>query len=142
MAYNAAFFSLYENLFLVLKSELGKKQALFLFRKIMEKGLKAAYDKMGFNVGKPREFVQVVRARDKSVGLIVKFPIVEKNRIVYQFWTDPFPNLKGKISANELDNTYMQFKVHYLLGKKWNYKTTKHIWKGDKITEHVIEKKK
>jgi hypothetical protein len=26
----------------------------------------------------------------------------------------------------------------YLLGGGWSYKTTKHIWRGDSFTEHVI----
>lgn len=140
MAYNSVFFGLYKNLFIILKSELGTKKAVQLFRKIMVFGLKKAYDARGFSKGKPSEFARVVGARDDSVGLKVKFPVIEKNRVVYQFWTDPFPGLKGKVSAKEMDSTYMQFKVDYLLGKGWKYHTTKHFWKGDRYTEHVIER--
>ena len=43
MKYNAAFFGLYENLFLELKKEFGSRVALALFRVLMEKGLKTAY---------------------------------------------------------------------------------------------------
>ncbi len=140
MAYNQAFFGLYTNLFLVLKKESGSKKALKIFREIMEKGLKTAYDNLGFRKGVPAEFARVVGERDKSVGLKVKFPVVSKDKIVYQFWADPFPGLKGKVGAHELDDTYMHFKVAYLLGPNWKYRTTKHLWKGSRFTEHVIEK--
>ncbi|MEW6295078.1 MAG: hypothetical protein AB1467_02140 [Candidatus Diapherotrites archaeon] len=139
--YNGAFFGLYENLFLVIKKECGEKKALKLFTKIMVKGLKKAYDKMGFKKGKPEDFVKVVGARDKGVGLKVRFPKITQKEIVYQFYTDPFPNLKGKVSPEKLDAAYMQFKVNYLLGNNWQYKTRKHIWKGDNCTEHLITKK-
>jgi hypothetical protein len=135
--YNTAFFSLYENLFLVLKDNFGEEKALELFRQIMEKGLKKAYDSSGFQRGNPQEFARVVGARDESVGLYVKFPEVTENRIVYQFHTDPFPGLKGHVALEKLDDTYMAFKVRYLLGENWSYTTTKHIWR-DEFTEHVI----
>jgi len=141
MEYNSAFFGLYQNLFLVLESELGRSRAIELFGKIMVMGLKKAYDASSFSRGNPEDFARVVGARDNSVGLRVEFPIVENRRIVYQFWTDPFPGLKGKIEPEELDATYMQFKVSYLLGDNWYYKTTKHIWHGNDCTEHVIEEK-
>lgn len=140
MVYNVAFFGLYQNFFLVLKAEFGEPRALELFRQVMERGLKAAYDKMGFKKGNPKEFARVVGERDKSVGLKVKFPIVSKDKIVYQFWTDPFPGLKGQVAARLLDDTYMRFKVEYLLGNDWKYSTTKHLWNGSKYTEHLIEK--
>ena len=50
MAYNIAFFGLYQNFFLVLKAEFGEPRALELFRQVMEKGLKVAYDNMGFKI--------------------------------------------------------------------------------------------
>ena len=141
MNYNKAFFGLYENWFLVLKEELGEAKALELFTKVMCFGLGKAYDSMGFKKGFAKEFARVVGARDDSVGLCVEFPEVSEKRIVYQFHTDPFPGLKGKVAPEKLDATYMQFKVDYLLGAGWSYKTTKHLWKGDKFTEHVITKK-
>jgi hypothetical protein len=138
--YNAAFFGLYENTFLVLKQNLGEQQALELFSQIMEKGLKKAYDTSGFEQGSPQNFAKVVGERDRNVGLHVEFPEITKNRIVYRFHTDPFPNLKGHVEHEKLDDTYMDFKVRYLLGEDWTYKTTKHLWDGDEFTEHIITK--
>lgn len=141
MDYNKAFFGLYENWFLVLKEEIGEERAIELFTKVMVLGLKKAYDAMGFGKGVAKEFARVVGARDDSVGLRVEFPEVSENRIVYQFHTDPFPGLKGKVAPEKLDATYMRFKVDYLLGQGWSYMTTKHLWRGDSFTEHVITKK-
>ncbi|MBI3190765.1 hypothetical protein HYZ41_03615 [archaeon] len=140
MQYNAAFFGTHEAYFLILKELKGEKFALDATGKVMKRGLGKAYDSTGFVKGSPKDFVRVVGERDRSVGLKVKFPAVSDNKIVYQFHTDPFPNLKGKVKPGNLDATYMDFKVNYLLGKDWKYKTTKHIWKGDEYTEHVIEK--
>ena len=92
--YNVAFFGLYENTFLILKQEFGEEKALELFKQIMEKGLKKAYDSMGFQRGNPTSFARVLEERDRSVGLHVNFPEINENRIIYQFYTDPFPNLK------------------------------------------------
>ncbi|HLD59256.1 MAG TPA: hypothetical protein VI977_06535 [archaeon] len=139
--YNKAFFGLYENLFLVLKEEFGEEKALELFTKIMRFGLKKAYDATGFQKGSPKDFAKVVGARDKSVGLKVSFPEIQKEKIVYRFLTDPFPGLKGKVDFAKLDATYMQFKAEYLLGSDWKYETTRHFWNGSKFTEHVISKK-
>ncbi|MEM2137694.1 MAG: hypothetical protein QW568_01255 [Candidatus Anstonellaceae archaeon] len=138
MKYNSAFFGLCENVFLLLKNEFGKKRALSFFSKIIAAGLKKAYDAEGFARGSATDFARAVGRRDKSVGLRVKFPAVAKDRIIYQFWTDPFPNLKGHVPAAEIDRAYMRFKVQYLLGKGWKYHTTKHLWKGDLCTEHII----
>lgn len=140
MEYNTAFFSLYENVFLVLKDEFGEEKALTLFRKIMERGLEKAYSAMGFEKGDPKDFARVVGERDNNVGLRVELPFVGEAKIVYQFHTDPFPNLNGHVEPEKLDDTYMAFKVRFLLGDDWSYRTTKHIWKGDQYTEHVIEK--
>jgi len=124
-----------------LKEELGEEKALELFTKVMEKGLKKAYEASGFEKGKAEDFASVVKERDESVGLEVEFSEVTEERIVYRFLTDPFPGLKGKVDAGKLDNTYMQFKVWFLLGDKWEYKTGKHLWKGNEFTEHVISRK-
>jgi len=140
MKYNSAFFGLYQNLIWVLKKEFREKRALELFAKIMQKGLRTAYDQTKFRKGNPVDFCRIVKARDQSVGLRVSVKAT-KNRIVYRFFTDPFPLLKGKISPKKLDATYMQFKVRYLLGKNWHYKTTKHLWKGNRFTEHIIERR-
>ena len=79
--------------------------------------------------------------RDESVGLKVSFPTVEEDKIVYRFLTDPFPNLKNAVEAEKLDATYMAFKVSHLLGQGWSYKSTKHLWKNDMFTEHMIFRK-
>ncbi len=139
---NELFFRLYEITFLVNREdpEVGEEKALELMAKYFETGLKRAYDDMGFRKGDAREFARIVGARDRSVGLDVRFPVVTKDKIVYQFHDDPFPGLKGEVEPEKLDATYMAFKVRYLLGDDWGYTTTKHIWK-DGHTEHVIEKK-
>lgn len=140
MEYNKAFFGTHERYFLVIKEKYGKNKTLEIMETVMRINLGKAYDTMGFQKGSPQDFARVVGERDKSVGLDVKFPEVSENRIVYQFWTDPFPGLKGKVEPEELDATYMRFKVFYLLGEDWKYSTTKHLWNGDDCTEHVIEK--
>jgi hypothetical protein len=138
--YNKAFFGLYENMFCVLKETFGKTSALDIMSQTFKKGLKEAYDSMHFQKGVPEDFVRVVGERDRNVGLKIKFPEVSEERIVYQFHTDPFPNLKGEVLPDELGATYLSFKVDYLLGHEWTYRTTKHLWKGDPYTEHVISK--
>ena len=107
----------------------------------MRFGLKKSYDVSDFKKGSPKDFARVVGERDKSVGLKVSFPEVNETRVVYRFLTDPFLGLNGKVDAHKLDDTYMAFKVEYLLGNDWNYKTPKHIWKGNAFTEHIISKK-
>jgi hypothetical protein len=138
--YNIAFFALYENLYKILKEEYGENQALYLFRKIMVTGLQQAYDNFGFNKGEPQSFAATLKARDNAVGLLVKFPEIAANKIVYQFFTDPFPNLKNQVAHDRLDDTYLRFKVKYLLGDNWTYTTTKHFWDGDPYTEFTITK--
>jgi len=140
MKYNAAFFGLYENTFLALKEEFGEEKALEVFRKIIEGSLKKAYDAMDFEKGNPKDFKKVVGARDKSVGLKVNI-LIKGDKIIYKFKTDPFPNLKGHVDHNKLDDTYMKFKVDYLLGSEWHYRNTKHLWNGDKFSGFIIEKK-
>ena len=68
--YNAAFFGLFENVFLTRKENLGPEQALTLFRKIMVNGLKKAYG-TDFIKGEPLEFQRIVIERDNNVGLKV-----------------------------------------------------------------------
>lgn len=121
--YNAAFFGLYENLFLLLKENLGEERALELFRQIMERGLRKAYDSADppFRKGSPQDFTRLVGARDEGVGLRVEFPEVTESRIVYRFHTDLFPGLMDQIAHEKLDDTYMAFKVRYLLGEGWTY---------------------
>lgn len=137
MAYNAAFFGLFENTFKLLKKEFGEEKALDLFAKLMATGLGKAYGD-NFIKGQPKEFARVVSERDKMVGLHVEFPQADDKTIIYQFHDDPFPNLKGEVDAEKLDKTYIDFKINYLLGDGWHYHTTKHLWWGDKYTEHVI----
>lgn len=137
MNYNAAFFGLFENTFLLLKQEFGEEKALELFARLMETGLSKSYGS-AFEKGNPYEFQRLVQERDNMVGLRVEFPIVKEDEIIYQFHDDPFPNLRGKVDHAMLDQCYMNFKVKYLLGDNWHYKTTKHIWNGDSYTEHQI----
>ena len=139
MTYNAAFFGAHEAYFLVIKEKYGEAAALDAMRKVMELSLGKAYSAMVFTKGDPHDFARVVGERDKSVGLLVEFPVIAKEKIVYRFLTDSFPGLKGHVDAHELDATYMKFKISFLLGN-WKYKTTRHLWKGDAFTEHVIEK--
>jgi hypothetical protein len=140
MEYNAAFFGAHEAYFLILKEMEGEEFALEAITKVMRHNLGKAYSSMGFRKGDPHEFARIVGERDKSVGLHVEF-IISENKIIYQFHTDPFPGLKGHVSPEKLDATYMKFKISFLLGSGWHYRTTKHIWKGDSFTEHIIEKK-
>lgn len=135
--YNAAFFGLYENWFKLLKKEFGEIKALDLFRKAMETGLSKAYGD-NFKKGLTTEFQRLVGERDNNVGLIVTFPEILENKLVYQFHTDPFPNLKNEVSHLKLDDTFIAFKVRYILGEEWHYKNTKHIWHDDSYTEFVI----
>lgn len=140
MAYNAAFFGLFENTFILLKKEFGVNKALDLFTQLMTTGLSKAYGD-SFIKGQPQEFARVVSERDKLVGLHVKFPQIDDQTIVYQFHDDPFPNLKCEVDAALLDKSYIEFKINHLLGSDWHYHTSKHLWLGDKYTEHVITKK-
>jgi hypothetical protein len=137
MHYNAAFFGLFENVFKLLNIEYGEDKALSHFSKLMEMGLSKSYGK-DFIYGEPMEFKRIVSERDKLVGLHVEFPVISKNKIIYQFFDDPFPNLKGLVEAEKLDKCYLSFKINYLLGKEWMYKTNKHLWNGDAYTEHEI----
>jgi hypothetical protein len=139
--YNAAFFGLFQNVYLVSREQLGEKQALLLFTATMEKGLKAAYG-TNFVKGDPKSFVTVVGERDKDVGLDVKFKDVSDSSLTYEFYTDPFPALKNELPHATLDAAYMNFKVRHLLGHNWKYQTTKHLWNGDDCTRHVISKTK
>ncbi|EKD70765.1 MAG: hypothetical protein ACD_46C00406G0004, partial [uncultured bacterium] len=100
--YNAAFFQLYENWFKLLKKEFGENKAIDLFRKAMETGLSKAYGD-SFEKGLTSEFARLVGERDNNVGLLVKFPEISENKLVYQFHTDPFPNLKNEIAPQKLD---------------------------------------
>lgn len=135
--YNKPFFSLYENVFLELKERLGQDGAIEVFKSLMKKGLSASYGD-DYQKGKTEEFARLVGERDELVGLEVKFPVVEEDKLVYQFHTDPFPGLKGKVDSKDLDETYMNFKVKYILGDDWKFKTTKHLWEGAPFTEHEI----
>ena len=135
--YNAAFFGLYETWFKQLKAEFGEEKVVELFRKVMETGLTKAYGN-NFKKGEPANFVKLVGERDKNVGLAVTFAIIQANKIVYQFHTDPFPNLKSEVAHEKLDDTYISFKVKYLLGDDWRYENTSHIWDGDSYMEIVI----
>lgn len=139
MAYNFAFFGLFENIFLYFHQKYGEEKALEYFSDLMHLGLMNSYGD-DFEKGIPKVFSELVAKRDLYVGLNVEFSEVSANKIIYRFLEDPFPKLKGKLSSKLLDATYMNFKINHLLGEGWTYKTTKHIWNGDSFTEHVIYK--
>jgi hypothetical protein len=139
--YNAAFFKTHEVYFLTIRDTSDETTALDAMRAVMERNLGAAYDTMGVKRGNPQDFVRVVGERDASVGLHVEFPVVNEKKIVYQFYTDPFPGLNGEVDPQKLASTYMDFKVSYLLGANWAWRMTKHAWRGNEYTEYVIEKK-
>ena len=137
MNYNTAFFGLFENVFKLLKSEYGESKALVLFSKLMELGLSKSYGN-DFKKGDPYEFMRIVSERDKLVGLHVEFPFISANQIIYQFHDDPFPNLKEVVNHVDLDTCYLNFKINYILGDDWSYRTIKHLWNCDGYTDHEI----
>jgi len=142
--YNAAFFGYVQNMFLEIQKDLGTEKALEFTRRTLETGLKNAYDGMGFERGDVEDFRRVLTERDNSVGLRVEFPLVKDDEVVYQFLDDPFPILgvhADRPEPEQMDGTYMLFKVDYLLGDGWEYDTTSHLWRGDDRTEHVITRK-
>lgn len=138
--YNSAFFNLFENVFLLLKNKYGEEKALEHFAELMQTGLSRSYGE-NFKTGCFELFSKLVSERDELVGLKVTFRKINDDEFFYMFWDDPFPNLKGQVDAEKLDSCYMNFKVSYLLGPMWSYKTTKHLWWGDEYTEHRIFKK-
>lgn len=140
MNYNKPFFSLYEQFFLELKKSFGKK-GLLLWKKVMQNALTNAFESGGAKrLGGPKEFIKFVGSRDHALGLKVKFKKT-KNGFYYRFYTDPFPKLKGKAAPDFVSESYLNPKKEYFLGKNWEYKTTKHIWKGDSFTGHVFLEK-
>jgi hypothetical protein len=141
MNYNSAFFSLFENVFLLLKEKYGEGTALELLTNLMEKGLSKSYG-TNFEKGSPIAFEQIVGERDRLVGLRVEFDSITENGLIYRFLDDPFPNLKGHVDPQLLDQCYMKFKLNFILGPEWDYKTTKHLWHNSTYTEHVIYKNK
>lgn len=136
--FNLAFFSLYENTFLVYAELHGVKKALEFMESLFAKALGKAYSAVGFSKGNVYDFAKVVKERDESVGLPVALPLVTTDKIIYQFHRDPFPNLKNVVSAKDLDKTYINFKIKFLLGDQWTYTTTQHIWEGSLFTEHLV----
>lgn len=140
--YNSAFFKSVENSFLIISEWYGKEHALKFVSALMERSLGPAYVGMGAKeLSGDSEFKRCVGERDASVGLKISFQDIDKDSFAYRFHTDPFPGLKGKVDPYELDATYMRFKVNFFLGPKWSYSTTKHLWKGDDCTEHMISRK-
>ena len=138
--YNSAFFNGLTAVVLVLKKKYGEEQAIEVMREVFSSRLKGVYDKLGFTKGLPEDFIRVVGENDRMLGLEIEL-FLENSKIIYRFKTDPFPNLKGRVDPTKFDDAYLRFKVEYLLGQNWTYKTTKHFWKGDSCTEHAIQKK-
>lgn len=138
--YNAAFFNGLIAVVLALKRRYGEEQAIDVMREVFSIRLKGVYDKLGFRRGSPEDFARVVGENDRMLGLDVEIQVENPDKIIYRFNTDPFPTLKGHVDPAKFDDAYMRFKVEYLLGDGWDYKTTKHLWRGDPFTEHLIEK--
>lgn len=139
MKYNEPFFSLFENIFKLLKEEYSEEIALNHFSKLMKKGLAASYGK-DFVKEDIHSFINLVGKRDEKVGLEVEFIVLSTQEFLYRFLRDPFPGLKGEVDPAYLDKCYMDFKIEYLLGSNWAFQTTKHLWKGDQYIEHRIFK--
>jgi len=137
VVYNKQFFSLYENIFLEIRDRYDSMTAVDVFTSLMCKGLKKAYGS-NFAKGNISDFIEIVSARDIDVGIDVEFKIISNNRILYRFLNDPFPGLKHEVDSRLIDATYINFKVNYLLGESWDYKTNKHLWQGHDYTEHEI----
>ena len=138
--YNAPFFNGLTAVVLALKKRYGEDEAIDVMREVFSSRLKGVYDKLGFTKGSPEDFCRVAGENDRMLGLNVEFQI-QDGKIIYRFKTDPFPNLKGHADPSKFDDAYLRFKVEYLLGKDWDYKTTKHLWRGDPYTEHMIGEK-
>lgn len=139
--YNAAFFGAHTNYFLVARELFGEEKALQLMTNVMEKSLTPAFEAFGAkHGGGVDEFIRVVGSRDETVGLKVSFEKAE-NGFYYCFLTYPFPLLKGKVDAEKLDATFIEFKKNYFLGSEWAWKITKHCFNGDDVTEYYFTKK-
>jgi hypothetical protein len=139
--YNAAFFGLYEKAYLLYRELHGEEAALKFMRTLFERALGPAYTAMGFTKGNVKDFCRVVSERDAGVGLKVCFSEVSEAKIVYEFHSDPFPGLKGMVDPKELDDTYLRFKINFLLGPGWSYSTPQHLWNGAPCSRHVLVRK-
>lgn len=135
--FNQAFFSLYENVFQTLRNEFDESQTLNLFSKMMANGLTKGYGN-DFIKGEPQEFIRLVKQRDENVGLKVSLDLLENNKISYIFHRYPFPNLLSLVDYKKLDNTFIKFKINYLLGVNWSYKLLRHYGNNDPVTEYLI----
>jgi hypothetical protein len=78
-----------------------------------------------------------VGRRDSEVGLKAEFKESD-GELRHCFFTDPFPLLRGKVRQESLDACFMGFKINFFLGTDWGWKTKRHFWKGDKLTEYEI----
>ena len=136
--FNSAFFGLYENVFHTASQIQGEEFALSFMRKLFSNALGKSYAAAGFEKGDPNSFSRVVGLRDESVGLRVAFPEISNTKIIYRFLDDPFPGLKGLVDPKALGDTYISFKVNFLLGDEWKFELTKHLWFGAPFTEYVI----
>ena len=140
-AYNAPFFSALTAVFLLYKEKHGEEQALGFMREVFSRRLGPVYDQWGFRRGNPQDFARVAGKNDRLLGLKVEFLASERG-ISYRFYTDPFPGLKGKVDHRKFDQTYMAFKISHLLGPEWTSSTPRHLWDGNRFTEHVITRGK
>lgn len=133
-------FSGYMSFFKTMKKEIGEEKALDIFREVMETGLAPAFGSDS-KKGTFEAFKNIAGAVDEAVGLKVEFVRINDNEFYFRLLNDIFPNLKGIITQDQLNNIYMPFKVSHMLGNAWDYKCTKHLWNNDAYTEYHIFKK-
>jgi len=130
-----------ENAFIVVYEQFGKQSALRFMKTLMEYNLKEAYERMGFTKGNLKDFCRLMNERDKAVGLHIQC-YVKNDRIYYTFFDRLFDRWKGLVSDEEAIGTFMDFKVHYLLGKDYSWTLKQHFWRGDdRISVEIFKEK-
>ena len=137
---NEQLFDLCTQAYVTAEELYGSKEALGYMKYLFSRFLKPTYDEMRFVKGDPHSFAKTVGKRDAAVGLHVILHVA-KNKIIYEFHDDPFPELKRIVDPRDFDATYMEFNIEYLLGNDWTYTTPVHIWENEKFTRHIITRK-
>lgn len=128
----------YQEAFKTQLKDHGKQRALDFMRELFAQELAPAYDDFGFEKGNAIDFANCVSSRDESLGLNVEVDLPQENKIVYRLHEDLFPQLKDIVAASEIDSTFLEFNVSYLLGEDWCVETSRHIWDGAPFSEYVI----
>ncbi len=141
--YNAPLFNSMENSFIILSSWYGEHRALHFLSTLMSKNLGIVYKNAGAkDLSGPEGFKKYVIGTDSSMGIKSTFSVLGPEKFSYKLYTDIFPNLKGLVDPQKLDETFVKYKVHFFFGPEWSYSATKHIWKGDECTSYIIRKKR